>query len=145
MEMGIVQVGIGSVILYIEGNKLTKIELSNKKLDEKECGIFTEQIKQYFDGKRKTFDFEVKLTSGPVFQKIWDYVKKIPYGTTQTYGEIAKKLKTNPRVIGFAMASNPLPIYIPCHRVVSKKGLGGYTGGLEWKKYLLNLEKKYSQ
>jgi len=145
MCIGIVQVEIGSVIIYTNDGFLTKIEFSDEKLDEIECGIFTTQIKEYFQGTRKKFDFKVKIIGGLIFKKIWEYVKEIPYGTTETYGEIAKKLNINPRVVGYAMASNSLPLYIPCHRVVSKDGLGGFYGGLKWKKYLLNLERKYSR
>ncbi|WP_231109723.1 methylated-DNA--[protein]-cysteine S-methyltransferase [Thermosipho melanesiensis] len=60
-----------------------------------------------------------------------------------TYGEVAKVLNLNPRIIGFAMKANLLPIYIPCHRVVGKNDIGGFSGGIKWKKFLLELEKKY--
>ncbi|SHH18541.1 methylated-DNA--[protein]-cysteine S-methyltransferase [Thermosipho atlanticus] len=141
MKIGLVPLKIGTVVIYVENDNLVKIELSDEFLEEKDCGIFTKQIKEYFEGKRKKFDFTVKISGGPIFKKIWNYVYNIPYGTTETYGKIAKELNINPRVIGFAMAANPLPIYIPCHRVVSKNDLGGFTGGLKWKKYLINLEK----
>jgi methylated-DNA-[protein]-cysteine S-methyltransferase len=146
MCIGIVQVEIGTVIIHADGGFLTKIKFSDEKLDEIDCGIFTTQIKEYFQGTRKKFDFKVKITTGgPIFKKVWEYVKEIPYGTTETYGEIAKKLNINPRVVGYAMASNSLPLYIPCHRVVSKNGIGGFYGGLKWKEFLLNLERKFSQ
>ncbi|MBO8160506.1 MAG: methylated-DNA--[protein]-cysteine S-methyltransferase [Thermosipho sp. (in: Bacteria)] len=142
MEIGILSLEIGSIILHIENDFLIKVELIDDILEERECGIFTKQFKEYLEGKRKNFELKVKINSGPTFKKIWKHVQKIPYGSTKTYGEIAKELNVNPRVVGFAMAGNPLPIYIPCHRVVGKNDLRGFSGGIKWKKYLLALEKK---
>lgn len=64
----------------------------------------------------------------------------IPRGETRTYGELADTLGSSPRAVGQALGANPLPILIPCHRVVAAHGLGGFGGGLEWKRHLLNLE-----
>ena len=64
----------------------------------------------------------------------------IPRGETRTYGEVAKALGSSPRAVGQALGANPLPILIPCHRVVATHGLGGFGGGLDWKRRLLNLE-----
>jgi len=64
----------------------------------------------------------------------------IPRGETKTYGEMAETLRSSPRAVGQALGANPLPILIPCHRVVAANGLGGFGGGLEWKRRLLNLE-----
>jgi len=64
----------------------------------------------------------------------------IPFGEVRTYGDIAKKLSSGPRAVGQALGANPLPILIPCHRVVAANGLGGFGGGLSWKKRLLKLE-----
>ncbi|ANQ54156.1 cysteine methyltransferase [Thermosipho sp. 1063] len=144
MEKFFVNVEIGSIILYVEDNKVTKIKLSNKIEEEEEetqDNIFTQQIIEYLNGNRKKLDFNVKISGGKVFKKIWDFVKNIPYGQTMTYGEIAKKLDVNPRVVGFAMNKNQLPIYIPCHRVIGKNNIGGFNSDLKWKKYLLELEK----
>ncbi|OOC36118.1 cysteine methyltransferase [Thermosipho melanesiensis] len=137
-------VDIGTILLNVESNKLKKISFSNEKsYEELTENNFTKQIIEYLKGKRKFFDFEVELKGGPVFLKIWNYVRKIPYGETMTYGEVAKVLNLNPRIIGFAMKANLLPIYIPCHRVVGKNDIGGFSGGIKWKKFLLELEKKY--
>lgn len=84
---------------------------------------------------------------GTEFQKrVWRALCAIPPGTTKTYGELAKQLNTSPRAIGNACRKNPLPIIIPCHRVVAKNSLGGYAGArignlLEIKKWLLRYEK----
>jgi len=101
------------------------------------------QISEYLDGKRKCFD--LKLTpSGTDFQKrVWDELMKIPYGEVCSYGEIAKKLG-NPkasRAVGMANGKNPIPLIIPCHRVIGSSGkLTGYAFGLDLKKRLLQVE-----
>jgi methylated-DNA-[protein]-cysteine S-methyltransferase len=64
----------------------------------------------------------------------------IPRGETRTYAELASMLRSSPRAVGQALGANPLPILIPCHRVVAARGLGGFGGGLAWKQHLLNLE-----
>jgi O-6-methylguanine DNA methyltransferase len=101
---------------------------------------------QYLDGKRSKFSVKIVL-SGTEFQKaVLKKVAKIAYGMTKTYGEIAQ-LVNNPgasRAVGTANAKNKLPIIIPCHRVVASKGLGGYGGGINLKKKLLQLEKAIS-
>lgn len=76
-----------------------------------------------------------------VFRRVYEEVKKIPAGRVATYGEIAKKLKTSPRVVGFALHKNPTPITVPCHRIVGKNGyLTGYVYGIEEKRTLLKNE-----
>jgi len=82
-----------------------------------------------------------------VFQKIYEEVKKIPAGTTKSYGEIAKKVKTTPKIVGFALHKNPDPKNIPCHRVVFKNGScsSSYAfGGKKAQEEKLKLEKKYT-
>jgi len=101
------------------------------------------QLKEYFDGKRTKFDLPLN-PYGTRFQKeVWKGLRRIPYGKVLTYGELAEKLK-NPkacRAVGGANGKNPIGIIIPCHRVIASGGkLGGYTGGLEYKEFLLTLE-----
>ncbi|MGN0004937.1 MAG: methylated-DNA--[protein]-cysteine S-methyltransferase [Candidatus Gastranaerophilaceae bacterium] len=101
------------------------------------------EIEEYFDGKRRNFDIPTN-PKGTEFQKrVWEELKKIPYGKTESYGKIAKKIG-NPkaqRAVGMANNKNPVPIIIPCHRVIGKNGsLTGYAYGLDVKKYLLNIE-----
>ena len=81
-------------------------------------------------GKSDGMHFDIKLNAnGTAFQKkVWKELQKIPEGKTVTYGELAQRLKTSARAVGNACRNNPLPIVIPCHRVVSKTGLGGYAG-----------------
>lgn len=102
------------------------------------------QLNEYFKGKRETFDFKVAPV-GTEFQKeVWKIVSKIPYGKTLTYKNVAEKLgnKNLSRAVGQALRSNKIVILIPCHRVVSKSGLGGYSGKkhIEIKRTLLRIE-----
>mgnify|MGYP001161173934 FL=1 len=98
------------------------------------------ELEQYFKGKRQVFDIVLDLHLSPFYQKILMEVSKIPFGTTVSYRDVAVKAG-NPKAVraaGTANAKNPVPIFIPCHRVLSSDGtLGGYGGGLDLKKRLL--------
>lgn len=101
-------------------------------------------LEGYFSGRSKEFDLEVDLTGLTPFQKrVLRIVETIPYGETRTYRQVAEAAgcPKGARAVGQVMAVNPVPIIIPCHRVVASGGfLGGYTGGLEMKTRLLELE-----
>jgi methylated-DNA-[protein]-cysteine S-methyltransferase len=86
--------------------------------------------------------FLLRPKGSPFQQSVWDYLLKIPPGKTVTYGDVAKAINSAPRAVGQAVGTNPIPIIIPCHRVVAANGLGGYSGfgGVESKKKLLHLE-----
>ncbi len=104
-----------------------------------------EQFHSYFKGRLQSFQFPLDLRLGTPFQqKVWKGLLTIPYGVTHSYKWLAMKSTKNPgsaRAVGNANGRNPLPIVIPCHRVVRENGeLGGYTGGVEIKQYLLELE-----
>lgn len=103
-----------------------------------------QQLIEYFDCKRIEFDLKIKLIGTDFYKKVWKVLSKIPYGKTVSYQDIAVKVK-NPkavRAVGLANKNNPLPIIIPCHRVIGKNGkLTGYASGLELKAKLLDLEK----
>lgn len=109
------------------------------------CQSFT----HYFLGRLLTIELEHQLLCKSDFQKqVLLELKNISYGSTITYGELAKRLNTHPRAIGQALKSNPLPLIYPCHRVVSKSGLGGFMGNkignsCDLKAALLALESKY--
>jgi len=77
-----------------------------------------------------------------VYSRIYRAVQQVPYGSTSTYGEIAARTGTSPRVVGQAMARNPVPLIIPCHRIVAAGGIGGFSSPLEIKEALLTMEKK---
>ncbi len=98
-------------------------------------------LELYFSGKKIDFsNYEVEIKR-PFLSKVLKKVREIEYGKTTTYSEIAKELKTSPRAVGQALKANPAPVIIPCHRVVSKNGIGGFSQGLDIKFELLKLEK----
>jgi len=115
------------------------LELQRKKFHREE-----KLFSQYFEGKKEDFtSLPLDFISGTPYQrKVWLETRKIPYGKTQTYKFLAEKLNHRGyRSIGQALSRNPLLIVIPCHRVLSSDGsIGGFTGGLELKKFLLRLE-----
>jgi len=84
----------------------------------------------------------VALHEDTVYARIYRAVQKAPYGSTVTYGEIARDVGTSPRVVGQAMARNPTPLVIPCHRVVASDGIGGFSPTVEIKEALLSMEAK---
>lgn len=141
MEIGSVETKLGSIVVFVDKGKVVKIKFSQKHEDIP-SEPFTTQIKGYLDGKVRNIDFPVLIHGGTIFKKIWEYVRQIPYGETLTYGEVARDLGVIPKVVGYAMACNNLPLYIPCHRVVARNGIGGFGSNVEWKKFLLEIESK---
>jgi len=101
------------------------------------------QLRDYFDGKRRDFDLALR-PRGSDFQKaVWRQMLKIPYGGTKTYGDLARAIDGTARSVGSACGSNPIPVIIPCHRVVGADGtMTGFSGGegVETKQALLRLE-----
>ena len=100
------------------------------------------QLTDYFAGKRLLFDLPLAPGGSPFETRVWSAMQAIPYGQTRTYGELAHLTDSGPRAVGRACGSNPIPIVIPCHRVLAKGGLGGYSGegGLATKQRLLMIE-----
>ena len=151
---------IGILGLVSNGDSLLRIYLPNENIsvsklqqqypdkditeDKLEFKETIDQLTEYFVGQRKVFTIKTKVEASPFYKKALLEVTKVPYGKTSSYSDIALKLN-NPkaaRAVGTANARNPLPIIIPCHRIISKnEKLGGYAGGLKMKKYLLDFEK----
>ena len=103
-----------------------------------------ERLKVYFSGHRTTFPDKLDLSRATHFQReVWETTRLIPYGETRSYAWVAEQIKKPRamRAVGQALSKNPLPIIIPCHRVVASDGkLSGFGGGVEMKRYLLSLE-----
>ncbi len=102
-----------------------------------------QQLGEYFSGQRREFDVHLATTTATAFQRdVWNALVDIPYGEVRTYGEVAESVERPraSRAVGNANHANPWPIFVPCHRVVSTTGLGGYGGGDAVKRYLLGLE-----
>ncbi len=104
-----------------------------------------EQLEAYFAGELKEFDLPLAPAGGEFQQSVLRALLAIPFGQTRTYGEIAKELDTYGQPVGAACGANPIPIIIPCHRVLSANGLGGFSarGGVETKIALLKHEDAY--
>lgn len=103
------------------------------------------QMLEYLSGLRTTFDLPFTMEGTPFQQRVWEQTMLIPYGCTSTYGEIAIHINSpkSARAVGNALHINPLPIIVPCHRVLGSSGkLTGFAGGLPVKQMLLDIEKK---
>ena len=103
------------------------------------------QLNAYFAGELREFDLDTHLTVTPFREVVLNELRRIPYGETRTYGDIAARIGRPKavRAVGAANGSNPLPIVIPCHRVIGAGGqLTGFGGGLDTKRYLLRLERR---
>lgn len=144
---------IGTLTLIGSNGALEELRFPNKvklELPEeqylKDAGSFkdvVEQLSQYFDGRRTDFDLQISLIGTEFQKRVWQELRNIPYGKTASYGEIAERIN-NPkacRAVGLANNKNPIPIIVPCHRIIGKDGsLTGFGGGLELKQQLLDLE-----
>ena len=132
----------GALTAILFGDQRTGLPGSNQILDQAEA-----ELKEYFVGERKEFAVPVRLTGTEFQKKVWAALAEIPYGGTATYGEIAARIGSPKacRAVGTANHHNPVPIIVPCHRVIGAGGsLTGYGGGLEVKAYLLTLERHVS-
>lgn len=107
-----------------------------------------QQMQEYFAGTRKEFDLPLNPSGTPFMRRVWDALLEIPYGGTASYKDIAEKVGSPKgyRAVGLANNRNPIPIVVPCHRVIGTGGaMVGYAGGLPMKEALLAMERKYSR
>ncbi|NVO09402.1 MAG: methylated-DNA--[protein]-cysteine S-methyltransferase [Bacteroidales bacterium] len=145
---------IGLLEIAGDGQFITSIQFLNdaepKQIDKpndliQDC---IKQLDEYFGGNRKVFDLPLKPTGTDFQYKVWDRISEVPFGMTSSYGLISKLLGNFKltRAVGLANGANPIPIIIPCHRIIGSDGsLTGYAGGLDKKKWLLNHEQRYSK
>ncbi len=125
--------------LYINYNNIKAIQEETKLIKQ----TFNE-IKEYLNKERKYFSIPIQVKGTDFQKKVWQELLKISYGETRSYKDIAININNSKacRAVGTAIKNNPIPIIIPCHRVInSNKNLGGYAYGLEIKKILLKIEK----
>jgi len=124
--------------LYFPG---TAPALGSDDHDPEALAAATEQLEQYFRGERTEFELTLDYGGTPFQHRVWDALREIPYGETTTYGALARALEAQPRAVGAAVGATPIPIIVPCHRVIGSDGsLTGYGGGLPRKRALLDLE-----
>ena len=135
---------LGPITIFEEGGKIISLLFSYSEHSDSSPLLekAKEEIEEYFQGKRKTFDLPLDA-KGTEFQKrVWKELLDIRYGETLSYGEIGDKIGTKAyRAIGNACGKNPIPILIPCHRVVGKDNIGGFSLGLDLKRKLLDIER----
>ena len=140
---------VGGISLLKDDSDLIGVSFSNKTFcdvkarnDKNTFKIIINQLNEYFFEGRKNFSIQYRLPFTGFRSEVFKEMIKIPYGECVTYSYLAKKVG-NPkayRAVGSSCGKNPLPLVVPCHRVVSKSGLGGFTGGLDIKRFLLELE-----
>ncbi len=143
----------GSFAAWVDGEgKLLRFSLRatgaakiDREAEESEKALrgVQKQIAEYDAGKRRDFDFQLAAEGPPFHREVWDALVAIPYGTTTSYGALAKKLgySNGARAVGVANGANPIGLIVPCHRVIgSDGGLTGYGGGLPLKRALLEHE-----
>lgn len=122
----------------------TLLRLTPARRDEARVKPYMQAVFNYLNGTNDTLDIKLDLTGGTKLQrKVWDELLKIPYGTTISYSDLATRVKkpSAVRAVASACGKNPIPLIIPCHRVVGKNGgLGGFAWGLETKQHLHDLE-----
>ena len=140
---------IGTLGLLADKEKLIKLSFiglkditEEAKEDKSRFKSIFKQLEEYFAGDRREFSIDYLIDTSLFATRVYKEMAKIPYGTTLSYSELAKKSgrKLAYRAVGTACGKNPLPLIIPCHRVIAVNGLGGFGGGLDTKRFLLNLE-----
>jgi len=136
---------VGTLKIVSDGRAIKEIALVKGEKQNSGDNLTAEavsQLKEYFDGKRTDFIFPIAPDGTDFQKKVWDVLLKIPYGKHLTYGEVAELAgnKNACRAVGNAVGKNPILIAIPCHRVTASDGIGGFSAGIEIKKYLLNKE-----
>lgn len=141
---------IGELLLTGDANGLSGIQMephgplpAGAVRDDELFADAIVQLREYFNGDRTSFDVALSPVGTPFQLRVWKTLRRIPYGTTISYGELARRVGNAKaaRAVGLANNRNPLPIIVPCHRVIGADGsLTGYGGGLERKRVLLDLE-----
>ena len=142
--------GLRRVVLpvktYDEAVSRLGVDISQEKEHPAYFQDAVQQLTRYFDGQEVNFNIALDFNGATGFQqKVWQATRLIPYGKTRSYAWIAGQIDKPQayRAVGQALGRNPLPVIVPCHRVLSSNGgLGGFTGGLKMKRFLLNIETK---
>ncbi len=153
MKLSYVETELGKIAILTDSTGLKVIRISfnpqdlEQTIDWNEVEIYDEtlasmEIRRYIDGKLREFTVE-PILNGTKFQiAVWKETMKIPYGSMRTYSQVAELVgnKRAAKAVGNALRMNRIPIIVPCHRVIAKTGLGGFSAGLRWKTWLLELE-----
>jgi methylated-DNA-[protein]-cysteine S-methyltransferase len=137
---GACRFGLWFVHVWWSGTTVHRVRFAKTGLPGEVPGL----LRQYCSGQiTSLFPLEsIAIRDDTVYGRIYRAVQQVPYGSTSTYGEIAGRVGTSPRVIGQAMAHNPTPLVIPCHRILAAHDIGGFTPSIEIKEALLDMENK---
>lgn len=148
---------LGPLLLAMDDGGLTHVELPHEKhpltpgpdwrRDRRGLAEAMRQFKAWFAGELHTFDLPLHAAGTPFQQRVWSALCDIPYAATESYGALARRIgkPRAVRAVGTANGANPLPIIVPCHRVIGSNGsLTGYGGGIDRKRALLDLERQHS-
>ena len=145
-ENFVIETPIGLLAIKIVNNELVKIDLNSRKTIQAACSLFAKEIHRqincYFEDASFKFDINLKAEGTEYQNRVWRALQDIPLSQVMTYGELASKIDSGARAIGNACRNNPIPLIVPCHRIVSASGLGGFAGQLDGrlidiKKFLL--------
>ncbi len=152
----ILKTPIGHLGIQCKNEKVSAICFLEKSIvplpsakQSKNVRKIAKKIEDFFDTPVCLKDIEVLLEGTPFQKKVWQAIRQIPLGQKKTYGELAKKLNTSARAVGMACRTNPVPLIIPCHRVVGASGIGGFSGFVQGsmvaiKEWLLDHERTVS-
>lgn len=138
---------VGTIVIKGSGSYIEHINLlSDDQIIPVSTGKIESELKiqldEYFKGERQLFNLPLKFKGTPFQEEVWNALLEIPFGEVLTYGELAKKIgrPKAQQAVGSAVGANPIPLIIPCHRVVAKTSIGGFSAPMEWKKWLLGHE-----
>lgn len=140
---------LGPMTVIARDGAITALDWGAAPDDVEDCAVKSnlllaarDQLAGYFDGELRVFDLPLAPAGTAFQQSVWREMLAIPYGDLRRYGDLAAALESAPRAVGGACGRNPIPIIIPCHRVVAAHGLGGFSGSgqLETKRFLIALE-----
>jgi methylated-DNA-[protein]-cysteine S-methyltransferase len=135
---------VGNLVLDEEDGAIVAIRWANQKTGNGSplLADAARQLDAYFAGDLTEFDLPLRPAGSAFELRVWEAMQEIPYGETRSYGDLASAIASAPRAVGGACGKNPIPIVIPCHRVLGKTGLGGYSGagGPKTKQILLEFE-----
>ena len=148
-QLGRLESPIGTIEVMVNGGgAVVSVSFVDEPMPEvgetgHACARAVGQLEEYFRSERRRFELELEPEGTEFEYRVWSAVQRIPFGATDTYGEIARRLgePDAARAVGHANARNPIAIIVPCHRVIGSDGdLTGYAGGLDRKKWLLDME-----
>ena len=157
MDYEFLETPIGRLLLVGDEGGLRRIEFPSADQDERiepewrhdrrHLDVAIEQLRAYFAGERLVFDVLLAARGTEFRQKVWAQLVRIPYAETISYGELARRIgePRASRAVGAANGANPIPIIVPCHRVIGANGtLTGFSGGLSIKQWLLDHERRFA-